>query len=508
MTTPILEATGISKSFNQVPALREVDLTVHRGEVHGIVGQNGAGKSTLVKILNGVYTKDAGTIRIDGQAVAYDTPLGARANGISMVFQEFSLIPALTVAQNVFLTREPRRGILLDDAAGERRTSAILSELGVAIDPRALVQDLSVGSRQLVEIAKALAQEPRLLILDEPTASLSYAEIETLFAVINRLKALGIALIYISHHLQDLLQVSDRVTVLRDGRRVLTRAIGETRLDEVIEAMLGSALEAQRATGARAIDRGGPPLLEVRGLAAGGRVRDVSFAVWPGEVLGVAGLLGSGRSELIRAVFGIDRADRGEIVVRGRPVVVADTDRAVALGMSLVPEDRRSQGLVLEQTVKENLLLPIWKRLDRFGLIDDGRADAVATDYVRALNVRTSGLGQVVKFLSGGNQQKVVVGKSLASGPSILLLDEPTFGIDVRSKQEILGKVREFADAGNAVVFVDSELAQLATICDRVLVVRRGRVVGELSWDAGQAISEEVLHHAIQGAGTDGEGQA
>ncbi len=247
--------------------------------------------------------------------------------------------------------------------------------------------------------------------------------------------------------------------------------------------------------------------LEVRHLHGRGRVTDVSFAVWPGEVLGIAGLLGSGRSELIRAVFGVDPVDRGEVLVRGRRVVVRDTDDAVALGMSLVPEDRRSQGLVLEHTVKENLLLPIWKRLDRFGLIDDARADAVAADHVRNLNVKTSGLGQVVKFLSGGNQQKVVVAKSLSSRPSILLLDEPTFGIDVRSKQEIMGKVREFADAGNAVVFVDSELAQLATICDRILVLRRGRIAGELSAAAGEEISEEVLHRAIQGAGTEGDGQ-
>jgi ribose transport system ATP-binding protein len=498
---PILEITGVSKAFNQVPALRDVDLTVARGEVHGVVGQNGAGKSTLMKILNGVYTKDSGQVRIDGKEVEYDTPLGARENGISMVFQEFSLVPTLTIAQNVFLTREPRRnGVLLDDAYCQRRTAAILEELGVALDPKALVQDLSVGSRQLVEIAKALSQEPRILILDEPTASLSANETETLFAVIRRLKALGISLVYISHHLQDLLRISDRITVLRDGRRILTRIIKEVQLHEVIQAMLGASLETQEAAG-RAIDRTGPPLLQVDGLRAGQRVVDVSFAVWPGEVLGIAGLLGSGRTELIRAIFGIDRVDGGVILVRGRPVAIKDTAGAVALGMSLVPEDRRSQGLVLEHTVKENLLLPIWKRLDRFGLIDDAKADDVARRTVRTLSVKTSGLGQVVKFLSGGNQQKVVVGKSLSSQPSILLLDEATFGIDIRSKQEILAKVREFADAGNAVVFVDSEWAQLAAVCDRVLVLHRGRIVDEFSQTAGQEITDGVLHRAVQHAG-------
>ncbi len=503
MGQPILEITKVGKSFNQVPALRDIDLTVERGEVHGVVGQNGAGKSTLMKILNGVYTRDSGQIRIDGKEVEYDTPLGARKHGISMVFQEFSLIPTLTIAQNVFLTREPRTSAgLLDDVSSERQTADILNELGVDLDPKALVQDLSVGSRQLAEIAKALSQQPRILILDEPTASLSAKETETLFTVIRRLKAMGISLIYISHHLQDLLRISDRVTVLRDGRRVLTRNIEDVQLHEVIEAMLGATLQAQQLAAGREIDRTGPPLLEVKELCAGRRVLDVSFAVWPGEVLGIAGLLGSGRTEVIRAVFGIDRVDRGEILVRGTRATIEDTDDAVALGMSLVPEDRRSQGLVLEHTVKDNLLLPIWKRLRTFGLIDDPKADVVAREYVRTLNVKTSGLNQVVTFLSGGNQQKVVVGKSLSTHPSILLLDEPTFGIDIRSKQEIMASVREFADAGNAVVFVDSELAQLAVICDRVLVLHRGRITGEFSRAEGHEISEGVLHRAIHGAGT------
>ncbi len=506
----VLDAVGITKAFNGVPALRGVDISLARGEVHGVVGQNGAGKSTLMKILTGVYAKDGGTIAIDGQEAELGTPLAARAHGIGMVFQEFSLIPTLTVAQNVFLTREPRRGLFLDDAAAEARTSALLDELGVTIDPRTPVGRLPVGSRQLVEIAKALAKEPRILILDEPTASLTARETETLFAVIRRLQARGLALVYISHHLQDLMRISGRVTVLRDGQRVLSAPISEIALPEVIRAMLGSALE-HRAAGARRIDRSTPPLLDVRDLLVRGADGPVSFGIWPGEVVGVAGLLGSGRTELIRALYGIDSPASGEIVVRGRRVGVRTTADALALGMALVPEDRRSQGLVLEHTVEENLLLPVWKRFARLGLIDDRAADAEANAAVANLNVKTRGLDQVVKFLSGGNQQKVVVGKSLASDPAILLLDEPTFGIDIRSKQDIMGKVREFADAGNAVLFVDTELEQMAATCDRVLVLERGRIVGEIG-GGGQEIRSTDLHAAIHGApaetGAAGEGVA
>ncbi|MCC6313659.1 MAG: sugar ABC transporter ATP-binding protein, partial [Thermomicrobiales bacterium] len=351
---PVLEVIGVTKAFHGVPALRGVDLVLEHGEVHGVVGQNGAGKSTLMKILTGVYARDAGVIRIDGQEAELDSPLAARDRGIGMVFQEFSLIPTLTVAQNVFLTREPRANrFFLDDAAAERRTSELLNDLGVTIDPRTPVERLPVGARQLVEIAKALAKEPRILILDEPTASLTTRETETLFAVIERLKARGLSLIYISHHLQDLLRISDRVTVLRDGQRVLASSVAETTLAEVIRAMLGSALETRTARN-RVIDRTAQPLLEVRDLVARGHDAAISFAVWPGEVVGIAGLLGSGRSEIIRAIYGIDPPRRGEIIVRGRPVAIRTTADALHLGMALVPEDRRSQGLVLDHTVRDN----------------------------------------------------------------------------------------------------------------------------------------------------------
>ena len=501
MTPPeaILEASRITKSFNNVEVLHGVDFTLARGEVHGVVGQNGAGKSTLMKILNGVYTRDSGSLRVGGEEAHYDSPLGARRHGISMVFQEFSLIPTLSVSQNVFLTREPRTGGgLLDDRQCEARTGELLNELGVELDPRAVVETLSMGSRQLVEIAKALSQQARILILDEPTASMSHHEIEILFRVIGRLKANGISIIYISHHLRDLLQICDRVTVLRDGSKVFTKAVKDTEIGEVIRGMVGASLSNGLAWSGKPVDRSVPPLLQVRNLSYGTRLSDVSFELWHGEVLGVAGLLGSGRTELLNTLMGVDRADRGEVTFGGRLAHIRDPKDAVDLGMALVPEDRRHQGLVVEHTVKENLLLPRWGALTRFLLIDERRADRLASGTVRDMNIKTTGLGQTVKFLSGGNQQKVVIGKSLSSNPDLLLLNDPTFGIDLESKYEIMHTVREFANAGHTVIFISSELEQLAALCDRVLIIRRGRLAGEVDRARGDVITEESLLNAIQ----------
>lgn len=499
MAEPILEAIHISKSFNRVRVLHDVDFTLHKGEVHGVVGQNGAGKSTLMKILNGVYTKDAGTIRIGGLDATYNTPLGARQSGISMVFQEFSLIPTLTVAQNVFLTREPHaQGVLLNDKACERRTAEILRDLGVDIDPTTTVQALPVGSQQVVEIAKALSQKAKILILDEPTASLSHNEIEILFAVIRRLKATGISIIYISHHLREVLEICDRITVIRDGRGVFTREVRATDLGEVIRAMLGASMQGAASREGHRLERVGPPLLEVRNLSSGRRITGVSFSLWPNEVLGIAGLLGSGRSELVRAILSVDRRDTGEVLVRGHKAGVRSVKDAIRLGMALVPEDRRRQGLVLEHSVRDNMLLPVWDKLTRLLFINDRAANKLAGKYTSELQIKTAGVGQVVKFLSGGNQQKVVIGRSLASKPSILFLDDPTIGIDIESKREILDTVRRFADAGNGVVFISSELEQLAALCDRVLILRKGQVAGEVIAGQAPVITEEFLLSAIQ----------
>ncbi len=495
---PVLELRDIRKSFNRVEVLHGVDLVARPGEIHGLVGANGAGKSTLMKILNGVYPADSGEIVIDGSRVMYGDPAGARAHGIAMVFQEFSLVPTMTVAQNLFLTREPRSagGIFIDDAEAERRAREVFTELEVEIAPTAVLGSLPVGRRQLVEIAKALSANARILILDEPTASLSHAEIEILFELMRRLRDRGIAIIFISHHLQELAAVCDRVTVLRDGSVAMTDRLANVTLGDIIIAMVGTSVAAEADRPAP--DPLGEPVLEVAHLRWADRLRDVSFTLHRGEILGVAGLLGSGRTELLTALFGIRRADAGEIRLRGRLVNFADPGSAIRAGLSLVPEDRRREGMLPDESIRMNVLLPIWRRLTHGPFIDDARGRGIVKDLVTRLQVRTPGIEQTVRRLSGGNQQKVVVAKSLSSEPSILLLDDPTVGIDVQSKRDLAAAIRRIAAGGSAVLLVSSEFEELAALCDRVLVLRRGAIVGELNRRRGDEISEASLLHAVQ----------
>jgi ribose transport system ATP-binding protein len=494
---PVLEMRDIRKGFDGVEVLHSVDLVVRAGEIHGLVGANGAGKSTLMKILNGVYTADTGRIVIEGQDVAYGDPTGARAHGIAMVFQEFSLVPTMTVAQNLFLAREPRRaGVLIDDALAEERTRQVFAQLGVDIAPRTMVESLPVGRRQLVEIAKALSTDARILILDEPTASLSHTEIEILFGLVRRLRDRGIAVIFISHHLQELIALCDRVTVLRDGVVALAERLDLVTLGDIITAMVGTRAGAVATRDAP--EPLGEPVLEVDGLAWEDRLRDVTFTLHRGEILGVAGLLGSGRSELLTSLFGIRRPDGGTVLLHGRPVAFRNPGDAIRAGMSLVPEDRRRQGVLPDESIRMNVLLPIWARLAGAGWIDDRRGRSIVTDLVQRLQVRMTGIEQVVRRLSGGNQQKVVVAKSLSSEPAILLLDDPTVGIDVQSKRDLATAIRRIAAGGSGVLLVSSEFEELAALCDRVLVFRRGAIVGELDRRRGDDISEASLLHAVQ----------
>ena len=499
MTALAVRMAGIYKSFNSVPVLRGVDFDVQPGEVHALVGGNGAGKSTLMKILQGVYVPDAGTIEIDGRSVQIPNPRAAQALGIGMVFQEFSLVPTLTVAQNIFLTREPRDGVgLLNDAEAERRTTALFSDLGVDIKPRAVVAGLSTGYWQLTEIVKALSQNAHVLIMDEPTASLSGSETQALFKLIRTLQSKGISVIYISHRMEEIFQVADRVTVLRDGELVVTAPSSFLTINQVIESIIGRKMEQAFVWKERRINRGETPLLEVQNLRAGSRVQGLSFKLHKGEILGLAGLMGSGRTELVRALFGIDSIQSGRISVSGRAVGIRSPQYALAAGICLIPEDRRAQGLVLDHTVKDNLLLPLLNTLLHRGLIDDDLGNRLVQSYVDSLSIKTDSINKVIRFLSGGNQQKVVIAKWLAYKPNILLMDEPTAGVDIGAKTEILDVIRRLADEGKGVVVISSEFTELMAVADRVLIIRDGVVTQEMYRQ--EIEMEEVLHHAVQRA--------
>src|ERR671910_463479 len=451
-----------------------------------------------IRVLQGIYTPDEGQIEVDGKTVEIGSPHDARALGIGMIFQEFSLIPTLTVAQNIFLGHEPRgSGGLIDDRASVRRARELFAEMQENIDPNARMLDLGTGYWQLTEIGKALAQDARVLIMDEPTSSLTATEAHSLFALVQRLRERGISIIYISHRMDEIFRITDRITVLRDGHHVLTEDTAALTMNQVIDAIVGKTMEQAFEWQERSVDRSVAPLLQVRNLSAGKRVQDVSFDLYPGEILGLAGLMGSGRTELARAIFGIDRIDRGEILIRGERADIGNPEEAIAAGVSLVPEDRRIQGLVLDHSVKNNLLLPLLDRLDHAGIIDDRRGDRMAGSIVDDLRIKTGSIATTVRLLSGGNQQKVVIGKWLATEPDILLMDEPTAGVDIQAKTEILGVIRALADRGKGIIVISSELVELLAVSDRLLVLRDGHVVREI--DRREIRTEEELHRAVQG---------
>jgi ribose transport system ATP-binding protein len=497
-TQTAVELKGIVKSFSGNTVLHDVDFELREGEVHALLGGNGAGKSTLMKILEGVYVPDAGEIEVEGTKVEIRSPQDAKNHRIAMIFQEFSLIPTLSVAQNIFLNSEPHFGAgLLNDREAERRTQDLFAELGEDVHPRATVADLSTGYWQLTEIAKALARDARILIMDEPTSSLTRTETEALFSLIQELKARGISIVYISHRMEEVFEVADRVTVLRNGRRVATEEVANLTLEQVIDHIVGRKMEQAFEWKERRIERTGTPLLEARGLrGADGRLQNISFRLYPGEVLGLAGLMGSGRSETARALFGIDRIDAGEVYVRGDQVDIRSTQDAMAAGISLVPEDRRLQGLILNHSLKNNLLLPLLRKLERGGVIDDRQGEQMTRSFVDRLKIKVNSISEPVRLLSGGNQQKVVIAKWLAAEPEILIMDEPTAGVDIGAKTEILDIIRRLADEGKGIIMISSELAELLAVSDRVLVLQDGTVKQEM--ERSDIESEEALHHAVQ----------
>jgi ribose transport system ATP-binding protein len=491
---------GISKAFGGVKALDNVDFEVLPGEIHALLGGNGAGKSTILKVLNGVHRPDAGTISVGGMPLTTHTPEASRSVGIAMNFQEMSLIPTLTVAQNIYLTREARTASgFLDDAACEAKAAEIFAMLEVRVDPKTIVADLGAGQKQLTEIAKAISQSSRVLILDEPSTALAVSDVDRLFTFLRKLKAQGVAIIYVSHRMDEIARIADRVTILRDGRHVITAPITELPLDAMIEHIVG-----KRSKGLADVDRGdvarGEVLLEVKNLCGPHKPDNVSFTLHRGEVLGLAGLLGSGRSALARVIAGIEPATSGEISIKGKRTPIRKPSDAIAAGIALVPEARATQGIIPAHSVASNIVLSVLDRISSQGIVNRDKAQAITDDMIRRLSIKTASRDHAVSTLSGGNQQKVVIAKWLATDPDILVLDEPTAGIDIGSKSEIIRLVRDLAARGKGIVMISSELSELLTACDRILVMADGRAHQMIDRAALDDPAEDDPGHRLQGA--------
>ncbi|MBV9852289.1 MAG: sugar ABC transporter ATP-binding protein [Armatimonadetes bacterium] len=496
MSPPFVQITGLSKAYGGVQALADVSLTVETGEVHALVGENGAGKSTLIKCLSGVVRPDAGTVAVDGAPLPPGGIRAAEGAGIIALHQESTAFPHLGAADNIFVGREPRRfGGLLDGPRMAQEAQALMERLGERIDLHRRLEELSPAQRQMVGIARALSRRSRLLIMDEPTASLSARETQTLFRIIRQLQAEGVSILYISHRLEEVFALAGRVTVLRDGRLVGTRPIGEVSRDELVRMMVGRDLQAfEREVGAA-----GETLLDVRGLTRAGEFQDISFALRAGEIVGLAGLVGAGRSEVARAIFGVEPPASGAVTVAGAPLPPGSVRAAVARGVALVPEDRQHQGLVLPLPVGVNLLLVVLGTLSLGGFRSARKEKTTVAGLMQELSVRAAGPSVPAGTLSGGNQQKLALGKWLAASPRVLLLDEPTRGVDVGAKAEVYRLIRQLARGGMATLVISSDLPEILALSDRILVMREGRLAGELSRE--EATEERILALALPAAG-------
>ncbi len=495
--TPVIELRGISKSFPGVKALSGVDFDIYPGELHAICGENGAGKSTLIKVMTGAHTPDEGSILVNGEAVSFSSPQQALSMGIACIYQELSIVPQLDVAKNIFLGNMFTKGKtgFLDKKRLYRDAAEILHDhIKLNIDPHEIAGRLSVAQQQMVEIGRALTRQAKVIIMDEPTSSLSDKEVETLFELIRMLKADGIAIIYISHKLDEVMQLSDRITILRDGQRIKTVNTTDTTKERLISDMLGRELSNMYNKQPAEI---GGTVLEVNSLTRSGVFSDISFSVKSGEIVGFFGLVGAGRTEIMRAIFGMDRYDSGEVILGGEKLRGRSPSRAIRSGIGFATEDRKSEGLALRLSVLANMTIVKLSQLSRFGVISRKRQRRTADEYVSSISIKTPSVAQLVGNLSGGNQQKVVVAKWLMMEPRVLILDEPTRGIDVGSKSEIYSLIVRLAQQGVAVILVSSEIEEILGICDKVNVIHEGRLVSTL--DAAISSTHDVLTSAFGG---------
>ena len=484
----LLRMTGIAKSFPGVRALDSVDFEVGESEIHAFIGENGAGKSTLLKILSGALAPDGGAIHFGGKDVVFGSPKDAQASGIVTIYQEFSLAPDMTVAENVFIGREPGSRLFVSRSRLEEQTLALARRIGLERSPLALVRDLSVAEQQLVEIARALSMKSRLIVMDEPTSALSRTEVEKLFAIIRSLKRDGITTIFVTHRLEEVFEICDRYTVLRDGKHVGHGTVAQASLDGIIRLMVGRELgllarrDGTYATGEVALAAVGLSRRRKSSDASAIELHGVSLAVHKGEILGIAGLVGAGRTETARAIMGADRVDSGHIVVDGSPVTISSPRDAIRHGIGLVPEDRKQQALFLELAIRTNLSIACHDRISTLGIFISGsKEDALVDEYRKLLNIRMSSGDQIVGNLSGGNQQKVVLARWLALRPKVLIVDEPTRGIDVGAKVEVHNLLFQMAASGIAIIVISSELPEILALSDRIMMMREGRVSGEIS---------------------------
>lgn len=475
---------NMEKSFGGIKAIHDIDLEFRAGEIHALMGENGAGKSTLCKILSGAYTPDKGTITVNGREYASFTPHTAKSEGIGMIYQEFNLVNEMTVYENIFLGKELRNGPIIKKKEMIARANQLFESLNIKIDPRARIRDLSVAYCQLIEIAKTLQENARIIIFDEPTAPLTTEEIENLFKIIRSLRDQGMTIIYISHRMDEIEELTDRVTVMRDGQVIKTLKTAETDRREIIRLMIGRTLDETFPQRKPSVDRSSEtPALEVRGLT-NSRIDNVNFKVYKGEILGLSGLVGSGRTEIVRAIFGADAIQKGQIFINGRPVDVKHRpDVAIKNGISLVPEDRKREGLHLELPIKTNLTLARVRDMSTFFTIKPKTENAAVNDYVNTLSIKIASVRNPVDSLSGGNQQKVVISKWLLTGGDVILFDEPTRGIDVGAKKEIYDLMDKLRSEGKAIIMISSEMPEIVGMCDRVIVMYEGHQQGELPWE-------------------------